>query len=148
MHLAVLAISLVLGASVPSPEPVVPAPQPTVQLPPELARVLTEYETAWQRRDAAALARLFADDAFVLPSGRPPIRGRAAIQQYYTGQGGPLALRAMAFAIDGSVGYIIGGFAGKPGDADSGKFTLTLRKGADGRWLIFSDMDSGNRQSR
>jgi len=25
-----------------------------------------------------------------------------------------------------------------------GKFTLTLRKSADGRWLIMSDMDSGN----
>jgi ketosteroid isomerase-like protein len=31
---------------------------------------------------------------------------------------------------------------------DVGKFTLTLRKGADGRWLIVSDMDNGNRPSR
>ena len=34
------------------------------------------------------------------------------------------------------------------GRPDVGKFTLTLRKGADGRWLIFSDMDNGNRPSR
>ena len=32
----------------------------------------------------------------------------------------------------------------KKGEADVGKFTLTLRKGSDGRWLIMSDMDNGN----
>ena len=120
--------------------------QPSIKLPPALARVLTDYETAWRNRDAAGLARLFADDGFVLPSGRPPVRGRAAIQQHYTGQGGPLALRAFAYATDGRVGYIIGGFAGQAGDPDSGKFTLTLSKDASGRWLIVSDMDNGNRK--
>jgi ketosteroid isomerase-like protein len=29
-------------------------------------------------------------------------------------------------------------------ESDIGKFTLTLRKHADGRWLILSDMDNGN----
>jgi ketosteroid isomerase-like protein len=108
--------------------------------------VLTDYETAWRNRDAAGLARLFADDGFVLPNGRSPARGRSAIQQHYTGQGGPLALRAFAYATDGRVGYIIGGFAGQAGDPDSGKFTLTLSKDASGRWLIVSDMDNGNRR--
>src|SRR5678815_2498653 len=82
------------------------AQEPSAKLPPALARVLTDYETAWRNRDAAGLTRLFADDGFVLPNGRPPVRGRAAIQKHYTGQGGPLALRAIAFATDGRVGYI------------------------------------------
>jgi hypothetical protein len=73
------------------------------------------------------------------------VRGRAAIEKAYQGHGGPLALRAVAFAVSGDVGYIIGGYAPKPGDPDDGKFTLTLRKGSGGRWLIFSDMDNGNR---
>lgn len=123
-----------------------PAQLPTVDLPPELARVLTDYETAWKNKDAAALAALFAEDGFVLSSGSPPVRGRAQIQQHYSGQGGPLALRAVAFATEGSVGYILGGYAGKADQPDEGKFTLTLRKGKDGRWLIVSDMD--NRNSR
>jgi ketosteroid isomerase-like protein len=72
------------------------------------------------------------------------VRGRAAIQRHYTGQGGPLALRALAYAESGDVGYIVGGFARERGQADVGKFTLTLRKAADGRWLIFSDMDNPN----
>ncbi|MFY9608170.1 MAG: DUF4440 domain-containing protein [Blastocatellia bacterium] len=123
------------------------SPEPSVKLPPALARVLTDYEAAWRSRDAAALAALFAEDGFVLPSGRPPIRGRAGVQKYYTGKGGPLALRAIAFAAEGSVGYIIGGYAEKEGEPDIGKFTLTLRKGA-GRWLIMSDMDNSNRGAR
>jgi len=118
-----------------------------VKLPAALARVLTDYETAWRKRDAAGLANLFTDDGFVLSNGRPPIRGRAAIQRAYTGAGGPLALRAMAFATDGSVGYIIGAFARHDGEPDIGKFTLTLKKADDGRWLIVSDMDNSNRQS-
>lgn len=125
-----------------------PALQPSVDLPPELARVLTDYETAWGKRDAAGLAQLFAEDGFVLPGGRPPIRGRAAIQKYYTGHGGPLALRAFAFATEGAVGYILGGYGEKRGGPDDGKFTLTLKKEAGGRWLIYSDMDNSNRRPR
>ena len=121
-----------------------PAPEPSVSLPPELARVLTDYEAAWSKRDPAALAGLFAEDGFVLPSGRPPVRGRVAIQKHYTGQGGPLSLRAIAYATEGNVGYILGGYTDTAGKPDIGKFTLTLRKGPDGRWLIMSDMDNPN----
>jgi ketosteroid isomerase-like protein len=116
----------------------------SVELPEPLARVLRDYETAWQKKDAAALAALFTEDGFVLSSGVPPVRGRAQIQKHYTGQGGPLSLRGLAYATEGSTGYIIGGFARQQGEPDIGKFTLTLRKGSDGRWLIVSDMDNGN----
>ncbi len=150
MRKAMLAISVLFlsGAAAVVQQQAAPAQEPSIKLPPALGRVLTDYEAAWRSRDAAALARLFREDGFVLPSGRLPVRGRTAIEKYYTGQGGPLALRAIAFAADGGVGYIIGGFAGKEGEPDSGKFTLTLRKGAGGRWLIMSDMDSSNRGAR
>jgi ketosteroid isomerase-like protein len=116
---------------------------PSATLPPELARVLTDYESAWQRKDAAALASLFAEDGFVLSGGRPPVRGREAITAHYTGKGGPLALRALASSTAGDTGFIVGAYAEQRGQPDAGKFTLTLRK--DGaRWLIFSDMDNGN----
>ena len=117
---------------------------PSVSLAPELARVLTDYEAAWQARDPKKLAMLFAEDGFVLSIGHPPIRGRAAIERQYAKAGGPLSLRALAYATEGSIGYIIGGFTRHRGDPDTGKFTLTLRKGADGRWFIMSDMDNGN----
>src|SRR6185369_9035210 len=134
MRMAMLAVGAVLWASVSlgqpaSPPPATPRPQqPSVKLPPELARVLTDYEAAWRIGDGAALARLFDEDGFVLPNGGQPVRGRAAIQQHYKGPGGGLALRAFAFATEGPVGYILGGFARQEGAPDIGKFTLTLRK--------------------
>ena len=118
----------------------------SVTLPPELARVLTDYEAGWKAGDAAALSKLFAEDGFVLSDGRPPVKGRAAIQKLYTRQGSPLSLRAIAYATNGNVGYIIGGYGREPGKPDEGKYTLTLRKGDDGRWLIVSDMDNSNRR--
>jgi len=83
---------------------------PSVELPAPLTRVLTDYEAAWHAKDATALSRLFAEDGFVLSSGTPPVRGRAAIEKHYQGHGGPLSLRALAFATDGSIGYIIGAY--------------------------------------
>jgi ketosteroid isomerase-like protein len=154
MSLPALALVLVFfadiqaaGAPTPSPAPD-PAPMPSVALAPELSRVLTDYEAAWRAKDAAALARLFAEDGFVLASGAPPVRGRAAIEKAYAGAGGPLVLRALAYATEGKLGYIIGGFTRKEGEPDVGKFTLTLKRDASGRWLIMSDMDNGNRPSR
>ena len=122
------------------------ADEPTVQLPPELARVLTDYEAAWRKKDVAALASLFAEDGFVLSPGAPMVRGRASIQKAYTGEGGPLFLRAVAYGIDGNLGYILGGFSNKAPGQDNGKFTLTLKRTAAGKWLIQSDMDNGNRR--
>lgn len=119
--------------------------QPSVTLPPELDRVLRDYETAWSNRKPRELAALFTEDGFVLTGGHAPVRGRAAIEKQYTGQGGPLFLRAFAYAMEGKTGYILGGYTAQKGKADIGKFTLTLRKGYDGRWLIMSDMDNGNR---
>ena len=123
------------------------APLPTVALPPALDRVLRDYETAWRARDAAGLARLFTEDGFVLSGGQPPVRGRAAIETRYANAGGPLHLRAIAFAADDTVGYIIGTFGPTPENINAGKFTLTLRRAPAGRWLIASDMDNPNRRS-
>jgi ketosteroid isomerase-like protein len=140
-----LAAIVLLAAGSPAAAPD-PPPPPSVALPPELARVLTDYEAAWGKKDAAALAALFAEQGFVLSSGAPPVRGRAAIERHYAGAGGPLALRAFAYETREDVGYILGGFARSAGEPDAGKFTLTLKRGPGGRWLIASDMDNGNRR--
>ena len=145
MKLLLLLLAQAVGAQSPTAVPTVP-PQPSVALPPELARVLTDYEAAWRGKDAAALSRLFTEDGFVLMNGKPPVRGRAAIEKAYTGSGGPLFLRAFAYATEGRVGYILGGYSGKEGAPDDGKFTLTVKREADGKWMIFSDMDNPNRR--
>lgn len=126
-------------------EPAAVTKLPDVALPPQLDRVLRDYERAWRAGDALTLASLFAEDGFVLQSNRPPMRGRPAIQAAYKGQGGgSLRLRALAFATGDTYGYIIGayGYGNTPGD--TGKFTLTLRRTPGEPWLISSDMDNPN----
>jgi ketosteroid isomerase-like protein len=143
-----IALVLVLSASTAAAQDAATVPPPSIELPPALARVLRDYEKTWAGKDAAGLARLFAEDGYVLPNGGVPVKGRAAIQRHYTGSGGPLFLRAFAYAAGENVGYILGGYAADQGAPDIGKFTLTLRKSADGTWLIVSDMDSSNRRPR
>ena len=54
--------------------------------------------------------------------------------------------QAIAFAAEGSTGFILGCYAPRTGEPEIGKFTLTLKKDRAGRWLIFSDMDNPNRR--
>lgn len=117
----------------------------SVKLPPQLDRVLRDYEKGWQARDENALAAIFAEDGFVLASSKPPVRGREAIRDAYKDSGGPLVLRALAYATEGNVGWIIGAF-GVNSTEDLGKFVLALRRGKDGRWLIAADIDNSNRR--
>ena len=124
-------------------------PLPSASLPADLDRVLRDYERAWRSGDAASVAALFSADGFVLQNGRAPVRGRDAIGKAYAGQaGGELRLRALAFGVADTVGYIIGAYAYGNTQGDIGKFTLTLRRPRDGRWEIFSDMDNGNQPRR
>lgn len=117
-----------------------PSSLPSLGLPPDLERVLRDYETAWQARDGDALSLLFADNQVVMPNACAPVMGRAAVAACYRGAGGGLSLRAVAFGVDGALGYIIGEYAEKAGAPAIGRFTLTLRKSGE-RWLIVSDMD-------
>lgn len=113
-------------------------PLPDAALPAPLDRVLRNYEQAWRGGDARALAALFAEDGFVLQSNQPPVRGRTAIEAAYAGQGGsPLRLRALAYAVEGNTGYIIGAYSYGNNVGDTGKFTLTLKREGNGPWMIF-----------
>lgn len=110
-----------------------------ITLPAELDRVLRDYERAWRANDEQGLAALFTQDGFV-PSRAGWIRGRDAIAARYANSGGALKLQAYAYATDGGVGYIVGGFGYGEG-AFNGKFVLALRRTGDGPWLIAADID-------
>jgi ketosteroid isomerase-like protein len=134
------------GQSAPQPPaaPAPPAPTP-IALPPELARVLRDYEAAWRAGDGARLAALFVEDGFAIQSGRPVARGRVAIGAAIAGPGGPLMLEAYAYSTSGTVGYIVGGYR-YDGHGDAvGRFVLALRQ-HDGRWLIAADLDNAGRR--
>lgn len=127
-----------------SSKPAVPA-LPPIALPPELDRVLRDYEREWGAKDAAKLAALFTPDGFVLPNGEPPRRGTAGIIEAYTGDGGPLTLAALAYAVDDTVGYIVGTYGGPDVSTHFGKYVLALRREPGGPWLIAADMDNASR---
>jgi len=117
-------------------------PQPSVNLPPEFARVLSDYESRWSAGDAAGLADLFVEDGLIVRSGTW-IRGHPAIREAYERAGGALRLRAVEYAADGDVGFIVGayGYGDELPVEDRGLFVLTLRRSLTGQWLIVSDMD-------
>lgn len=119
-----------------------PTPQPSVELPADLDRVLRDYEAGWSGGDAARLAALFVEEGLIVRDGTW-IRGRAAIERAYATAGGALRLRAVEYASDGDVGYIVGayGYGDELPVVDRGLFVLTLARDADGPWLIVSDMD-------
>ena len=120
---------------------------PSIQLPAPLDRVLRDYETAWANGDEAALAALFTEDGFV-PTPLGWVRGRAGITRVYENSSGSLRLRAIAYSVSDSVGYMIGAYnyGDAAGATDGGKFVLALRKDASGKWLIAADLDNANRR--
>ncbi len=114
-------------------------PLPTVTLPTELDRVLREYEKAWRAGDEKALAALFTPDGLV-PSREGWVRGASQIERAYRDGSGALSLRALAFAVGDTVGYIVGTYGYGAGE-HRGKFVLALRRQPGGRWLIAADLD-------
>jgi ketosteroid isomerase-like protein len=133
-------------AYLPTPTPA--PPLPSVDPPPELNRVLRDYERAWAAHNPEALSRLFTTDGFVMPNGAPPVRGRQAIRRAYATAGGPLALRALAFGMEGTMGYVVGAYGRSEASGDTGKFILLLQRGKDGRWMIAADIDNSNSRPR
>ena len=122
-----------------------PAQLPTVDLPPELNRVLRDYETHWKAKDGPALSALFTDDGFIARG--PWIRGTDAIRTAYSASpGGDLRLRAVGYATADTVGYIIGAYRYGESPNDGGKFILALRRAPRGPWKIAADLDASMRQ--
>ena len=137
MHKLVLLVVMALVGCRTAPR----AEQWNGSLPPELDRVLRDYERAWIAHDADGLAALFTADGYVLSDRRPPVHGREAIRAAYAKGGGPLWLRALSAAADGDVGYVVGVYGHDPREPETGKFVLALRR-EDGAWRIAADIDN------
>src|SRR5262249_8260662 len=98
------------------------------------------YVAAYNRKDATALAALYADDALLLPPGRPMIRGRRAIEQFWkTGVGSGLSLTTVDRGIGTDTGYLVGTYSFDGGPI-AGDFAVCLRRDHVGRWRIAADI--------
>lgn len=118
------------------------APQASVVLPVHLDRILRDYERLWEAGDEDGLAALFVEDGLIVRNGIW-IRGRSSIRAAYVDASGPLRLRAVEFAADDALGFIIGayGYGDERPVEDRGMFVLTLKHDAALGWLIVSDLD-------
>lgn len=117
-------------------------PPVAVALPPEIDRVLRDYERAWRAGDGGALAALFTADGFAIQAGSEIAHGREAIAREIDGPGGPLQLTAYGFSTSGTSGFVVGGYHYAGATGPGGRFVLALSRGPDGRWLIAADLDN------
>ena len=103
------------------------------------------WAAAANAKDAAGIAALYMEDALLMPSNAPTAKGRVAIQAALQGmleQGAhDISLSKVDGGMSGSWGYEAGTYGATFGTSkDKGKYLLTLKKGADGKWLIQDDI--------
>jgi ketosteroid isomerase-like protein len=102
--------------------------------------LLKQYENAYNRGDAAALADLYAEDGLLLPPDRPMVRGRAAIERVWkSAMGSGLKLSVVERGVGSDTGYLIGKFS-FPGNTQAGKFVVCVKRDNQGRWRIAADI--------
>jgi uncharacterized protein (TIGR02246 family) len=104
-----------------------------------------KWMAAGNAKDAAAIAALYAEDAVVMPPNAAAVKGRAAIQSFWKGMVDQLTGNVTLTRVSGwqgaDTGYEAGTFAAKMGTAnDAGKYLITFKKSADGKWLITNDI--------
>lgn len=124
------------------------AAQPSTAL-----RALCEaYQAAWRANDPAAVLRLFADDATLLPHhGGAPIRGKAALRAFWwPPTSAPATVLDFTSTIDeaqgnDTLGYAWGEFTLRFAFEDNGQtitvenhgtYMMIMQRQADGAWLI------------
>src|SRR5215211_8292347 len=102
------------------------------------------YVEASNEGDADALASLYADDAVLLPPDHEPVRGRAAIGDFWRqGTDEGLEVTTLTVEVDGNLGYLVGRYhlpATDEEPADSGKYVMCLKRQRDGGWKLTADI--------
>ena len=110
------------------------------------------WEAAFNAKDAAKIAVLYAEDAVVMPPNQPMVKGRANIEAHWKGeiqQGGTnFQLNPVESAISGSQAFEVGTMTMTlpGGQTDRGKYVAILKRvGND--WKIAYDIYNGDAPS-
>lgn len=103
------------------------------------------------------VAATYAEDAVLMPPGAPPVKGRAAIREFWNGFLQPytvvLTLGTDQIEGRGDLAYVVGHYhmvttpkaKGTPAlPPEDGKFLEVLKRQADGSWRYAVDMYSPN----
>jgi ketosteroid isomerase-like protein len=104
------------------------------------------FEDAMRKGDTTAVAAMYAEDGVILPPNHARVQGREGIAAYMKGMtdaGLSLKLAPGDSWIEGSLGVRSGSYIvldKEQKEIDHGKWLEVWRKGADGKWLMVSDM--------
>jgi uncharacterized protein (TIGR02246 family) len=110
-----------------------------------------QFIDAFRRRDAAGCARVYAEEAAVLPPNAEIVRGRQAIQQAWQGaiDAGLTDGRIETLEVEsaGDLAYEVGRltlYAGENHVADEGKYIVIWKREA-GQWKVYRDIWNSSR---
>jgi len=107
-----------------------------------------KFEEAVAKGDAAAIAKLYAEDAEILPPDSPPKKGREAIQKEFAGMVGAfkkITLKTREMHAMGNFALEVGSWKleDASGQGPDGKY-MVLWKKTGSTWQLYRDMWSGN----
>ena len=116
----------------------------------EIEQRVREFEAAFNRRDAAALAAMYTEDARLLPPGSEMASGRQAIQQFWQGAfdmgvtGGEL--RPQQIEARDDLAYEMSTATLRMGDAGTQavKYVVIWKRQTDGAWQMTVDIWNAN----
>ena len=116
----------------------------------EIEQRVREFEAAFNRRDAAALAAMYTEDARLLPPGSEMASGRPAIQQFWQGafdmgvSGGEL--RPQQIEARDDLAYEMSTATLRMGDAGTQavKYVVVWKRQTGGAWQLAVDIWNPN----
>jgi uncharacterized protein (TIGR02246 family) len=99
------------------------------------------FNKAYQQGDAAGCAAVFTEDAIMLPTNEPMVRGKQAIQKFFQGfldkVGGKNDNHIVEFGVEGDLTYQASTFTIPDARTPyQGKFVEILRRQEDGSWKV------------
>lgn len=111
-----------------------------------------EWTAAFDKGDAAAVAAMYAEDAYVLPPGGDMVKGRAAIEGFWKGAMQQVAQPKLV-ALDvlplgpraaREIGTVTLETKAQPQQQVAGKYVVVWRK-IGGKWLLATDIWNMNK---
>jgi uncharacterized protein (TIGR02246 family) len=100
--------------------------------------LIEDYEAAHQAGDGQALARMFWDDAIIIPPGKPAITGREEIDKFFGGVKGGAGLKTETsrIEVDGSLAYDYGTASWTENGDKKRLYYVDIYRLEDGEWKM------------
>ncbi len=123
----------------------------------EMVELENAWEQAYEGGEAAALAGLYADDAYYMAPYSEAMRGGAELQSYFAGimdqtSGRQITIERTDYGGSGDMAYSIGTYSVQMqmGDAeepttDNGKYLTLARRAGEGSWEIYAHIWNTNK---